>query len=304
MKKLLIIASLLLAQLPAVAQVLVVQAVERVPVEAVSDLKVAAFSPDGDCLLLTTMGNKGLYRLNLADNALLTVSEEDGAGYQPRITDDGSRIVFRLKHTDDRHLRLTQVNGYNVATGELEQLLAPTHELSAVALSGNTAVTVENGVTRRHALRAGGSGNDVAPVAFVKNRQLMLTVGGVTRAFSPCGTNESYIWPSVSPDGQRVLFYVSGRGAYVCRTDGSELTELGQLRAPQWYGNDVVVGMNDVDDGHEIVSSGIVASTLTGQQQTLTTDSVIAIYPQTAAGAGRIAFSTPSGELYIITLDK
>ena len=303
MKKLLIIAVLLLASLPAVAQVLVVQSVERVPVEVVDDIKAAAFSSAGDCLLLTTMGNKGLYRLNLDDNTLLTISDEDGAGYLPRITADGSQIVFRQKHTDDRHLRVTQVNSYDVATGEQHMLVSPTHELGAVALSGNVAVTVENGVARRHALRAGSSAGDV-PVAFVKSRQLMLTVNGITGTFSPCGTKESYIWPSVSPDGQRVLFYVCGKGAYVCRTDGSELTELGQLRAPQWYGNDVVVGMNDVDDGHEIVSSAIVASTLTGKRQTLTPDSVIALYPQTCAAAGRIAFSTPSGELYIIKLDK
>ena len=76
------------------------------------------------------------------------------------------------------------------------------------------------------------------------------------------------------------------------------------MRAPQWYGNDVVIGMNDVDNGEMILSSSIVATTLSGQQQVLTDASVVAMYPYTSLNGGKIAFSTPAGEAYIININK
>ena len=76
------------------------------------------------------------------------------------------------------------------------------------------------------------------------------------------------------------------------------------MRAPKWYDNNTVVGMNDEDDGTVVTASAIIATTLDGTTQTLTTNSVIAQFPKPAAQAGKIVFTTPEGKAYIINLSK
>ena len=95
---------------------------------------------------------------------------------------------------------------------------------------------------------------------------------------------------------------MSGDAAYVSDLNGTNVKRLGVLRAAKWLDNNTVVGMVDTDDGYVYTSSSIVAMTLDGQSQTLTDDSVIAMYPQVATG--KIAFSTPTGEAYIINYTK
>ena len=128
----------------------------------------------------------------------------------------------------------------------------------------------------------------------------MIIRNGRTKLFSPNGKDNSYLWPSVSPDGTKVLYYVCGLGAYVCNIDGSNVKKIGMMRAPQWYNNDIVVGMNDQDDGEVIYASTIVAANLKGETQTLTDGKQIAMYPKVSPATGKIVFSTPEGEVYII----
>jgi hypothetical protein len=130
----------------------------------------------------------------------------------------------------------------------------------------------------------------------------MMTKGGKTRIFSPNGQDKSYIWKSLSPDGTKVLYYVCSDGAYVCNVDGTGVKSLGALRAPQWYGNDVVVGMLDIDNGYYVTSSSIIACNFNGVRQTLTDSGVIAMYPLPSSISGKIVFSTPAGEAYVINL--
>ncbi|MBR5101632.1 MAG: hypothetical protein IK092_00730, partial [Muribaculaceae bacterium] len=100
----------------------------------------------------------------------------------------------------------------------------------------------------------------------------------------------------------KALFRVSGRGAYVCDINGNNLKSLGDLQAAKWFNNNIVVGMNAKDDGEFLTSSEIIAVDLSGNRQVLTDDSVIAMYPLPSAQSGKIAFSTPAGEAYIINL--
>ncbi len=132
----------------------------------------------------------------------------------------------------------------------------------------------------------------------------MLTRDGKTSVFSPNGQEFSYIWQSISPDATKALYFVCGVGAFVCDLDGNNIKSLGMVRAPQWYDDNTIVGMQDVDDGEFILSSTVVAVTLDGTLQTLTDDSVIAMYPYASSATGKIAFSTPAGEAYIINVNK
>lgn len=279
------------------AQVLNVASVNKVPIPANPNAKVAGISPNGDYLLLSTSTNVGLTKFDLKTNESKVLTNARGAGFNAQISSDGASVIYREDSYTANHLRMERLNSVNVENGAVANIVAPTRNLQGYAIEGTTVAAVNKG-------KLAAKGKVSAPVLSINNRQLMITRNGKTSVFSPNGENFSYIWPSVSPDGTKALYYVCGVGAFVCDIDGSNVKSLGTVRAPQWYGNDVVIGMNDVDDGEMILSSSIVATTLSGQQQVLTDASVVAMYPYTSLNGGKIAFSTPAGEAYIININK
>ncbi len=278
MKKVFFLAALALT-MAANAQVLNVTSVEQLDVPA-GDVKVAGIAPDGSYILLTTGANQGLKQFNLADKTMVTLSEAPGAGYNATVSTDGKTVVYRENSYDANRLRQMTLKSHNLTSGQKQQLVNKTRSSRKLAVSGNLVAA--------------------RPTCSIEDRQLMITVGGTTTQLSPLGANKSYIWPSISPNGQKVLFYVSGYGAYVCNLDGSNLQFLGyNLRAPKWYNNDVVIGMNDRDNGEVVISSEIVAASLSGQTQVLTSG-IDAMYPY--ACSGKIVCSGLNGETYLINV--
>lgn len=287
----------------AFAQVLNVTSVEKVNIPANPAAKVAAISPQGDYLLLTTDVNKGLTKFDLATNAQTTLTDALGAGYDVKISQDGQNVVYREKSFGTNKLSHTSLNVVNVASGAKRQLVAATRNLQGVAVEQATVAAINGGRMSAKALGA-GKAQVTVPVLSINNRNLMITRGNKAKKFNPNGDQLSYLWPSVSPDGTKALYYVAGQGTFVCNLDGTGLKHIGNFRAPKWYDNETVLGMNDEDDGELIYASTIVAANLAGQQQVLTDGSVIAMYPQASAASGKIAFSTPAGEAYIINVSK
>ncbi|MBR3765783.1 MAG: hypothetical protein IKL11_01300, partial [Muribaculaceae bacterium] len=122
------------------------------------------------------------------------------------------------------------------------------------------------------------------------------------KVISPNGQEgASYLWPSISPNGTKVCYYLATKGCYVANIDGSNPVYIGQLRATKWLDDLTVVGMNDLDDGSVVTSSKLIAASIDGQvKQELTVDESMAMFPST--NGKRIAYSTPMGDLFIINL--
>lgn len=284
------------------AQVLDVASVQKVDLPETAPPVLAAISPQADYLLLTQPDNRSLVRYQLNTGQIDTVSDAPGAGYAPQLTADGGTIVFRTTTYADGVRRLTGLSQHHVGTRRTTTLLQPTRRLQGLAVRGQAMTAIEGGRPRRKALGEKAVANET-PVLSIDNRQLMITRGTDTRVLSPNGTQASYIWPSLSPDGRQVLYYMCGRGAYVCDLDGQHPRYLGHYTAPRWYNDQVVVAMDDHDDGQRITASSIVAIGLDGQVQTLTPDTLVATYPQAAGEKGVIAFSTPEGDTYLIRVN-
>ena len=282
----------------AMGQVLNVTSIEKVNLP--EQAAVAAISPQGDYLLLTSATNQGLTKLDLTSGQTTVLSTAASAGHNVKISPDGQTVVYREGSFNNKHLRYSSLKSVNLATGESQVLVKPTRDLQGYAVDGTTAGIVTKGKYSKKAI--GTAKAEKVPVLSVNKGQLMITVNGKTRQLSPNGTQFSYMWASLSPDGTKVLFYQAAHGTYVCDLDGSNVRKVGKMRAPVWYDDNTVVGMMDLDDGEFIYASTIVAATLDGTMQTLTDDSTIAMYPH--AIAGKIAFSTPAGEAYIINVTK
>ncbi len=285
--------------LTASAQLIKVQSIDKISTPNSEIAKqVAAIDPNGDYLLLCSQSQEGLIKLDLANGNSKVLTTARGAGFGTKINNDGSTIAYQEVTFSPEHLLLRGVKTIDMKTGSTLTLQQPTREFQGFDLQNNAVATVsDNQVSIK-------GGAFTRPLVSNSNLKLLLTINGETRQFTPNGDQFSYIWASVSPNGERVLYYVSELGCFTCCLDGSDMVKLGELRAPQWLDDNTVVGMRDYDDGITITSSTIVAKTLDGTEQILTGDDMIAIFPQVAGKAGKIAFSTIQGDIYIVNFTK
>lgn len=266
-----------LMSLAASAQVLEVVSMQQLPIAAQADMKVAGISPAGDYILLTTGSNQGLQRYDLESQALTTITDAAGAGYNVQVSNNGQELVYRETTIDRNNLRQNKVVRLNMYNQRQNVVARGQRDMKHMATSDNlTSVSI-------------------------KDRLIVLKRNGLTTTLAPNGMNESYIWPSVSPDGSKICYYVCGNGCWVANIDGSNPQYIGhKCQAAKWYDNNTLVAMASEDDGHFTTASAIVLYTLDGKKQTLTNDSMIAMYPYAAENV--IVFSTIEGETYLLNV--
>ena len=259
----------------AFAQLIEVTSTERVA--ASTDAKVAAFSPNGDYLLLTNTSNQGLQRLDLATKQATVLTKADGAGYNVQVSRDGKQIVYREVITNASKSRVSNIIRHDFAANKAQVVAKQQSHLAAMVVDVNR------------------------PSFSIKDQQLMMTKNGKTINFSPNGTQYSYHWASLSPSGQKVSYYISAVGCFVCDIDGKNIQFIGHnCYAPVWYNDEIIIASDTKDDGHVIIESAIVAYDLKGNKQVLTNGDHIAVFPQ--AAAGKIAYSTSEGEIYVMNV--
>ena len=257
------------------AQLLEVGSTQLVASDA--DAKVAAFSPNGDYLLLTNTSNQGLQRFDLASKKTTTITKADGAGYNVQIAQDGNQIVYREVTTNATKSRVSNIIRHDLVANKAQVVAKQQADLAAMVVDANR------------------------PSFSIKNQQLMMTKNGKTIVFSPNGQQYSYHWASLSPNGQKVSYYISAVGCFVCNIDGSNIQFIGHnCYAPVWYNDEIIIASDTKDDGHVVIESAIVAYDLKGNKQVLTNGDHIAVFPQTAEG--KIAYSTSEGEIYVMNV--
>ena len=257
------------------AQLLEVSSTQLVTSKA--DAKVAAFSPNGDYLLLTNTSHQGLQSMDLASKTLTTISRAEGAGYNVQVSQDGKQVVYREVTLDAKQNRMSTVVRHDMAARQGQVVAKKQQHLAAMVADAER------------------------PSFSVKDRQLMMTVNGETKVFSPNGQQYSYHWASLSPNGKKVSYYISAVGCFVCDIDGSNIQFIGHnILAPVWYNDNILVGCDTKDNGEVVLESVIVAYSLDGKKQVLTDGEQIAVFPK--AANGKIAYSTSEGEIYIMNV--
>ena len=259
------------------AQVFEVGQLTKLNTPTDTDVKVAGVSADGSYVLITSGSNQGLRRYDVATGKTTTISTAAGAGYNVQISNDGQELVYRESSFDKQGLRKNNIVRHNLTTVKTTTIAKGQRDMMAMA---NTSANVS---------------------VSINDRKIVLTKNVKNIVLAPNGSRESYIWPSISPDGQKLCYYVCGNGCWVSNLDGSGKQYIGRdCRAAQWYDNNTIVAMADEDDGHFTTASAIVAYTLDGKKQVLTNDSMIAMYPYVANNL--IVFSSLEGETYMLNV--
>ena len=289
-----------LAGLTASAQLINVGAIEKVNLPAGVVAAQTAISPDGSFAVIHNNG--GLSKVDLATGKTAMIAQS-AAFLEVKISEDGSTIVYREPSYEGK-LRYTTLKSVNMNNGKSTTIVAPTRNLQGFTLSNNSVAAVDNG--KFTSKNIDGTAGALIPVASINKGALCVTVNGITNNISPQGVaGESYLWPSISPDGKKVLYFLVGKGAFVCNLDGSNPVSVGYMRAPKWYNNNVVVGMLDLDNGEVVTSSKLIAASTDGKvKQDLTKESSMAMYPAVSADGSRLSYVTAAGELFIMNINK
>ncbi len=303
MRKIFLSVMLLCGSSMGFAQLLEIGSTQQVALPAGAKVDIATISPNGDYLLLSDQQKQGLQKLDLASGQLTTVTTAYGSEYDAKIIDNGNTIVYRENQIGKDKLKKQSLKSVNLQSGATSTIVDATRDLQGVAANGNVVYAVKKGKLTAKAFN-NAKADKSTPVAYVEYGQLMVSRNGKATRLSPNGTEgQSYLWPSVSPDGTKVVYYLAGSGAYTCNIDGSNVQFLGTLRAPKWYDNNIVVGMLDRDNGEYVTSSEIIAYSADGKEKQVISDGeTVAMYPTVSANGEKIAFSTPSGEAYIINV--
>ena len=275
MRKTIMLVAACVVSMLASAQIFQVTSVQELKGASYQDARVAGISPNGDYVLMTNGSNQGLKRYDIATGELSVITDAEGAGFNVQVSRDGNDIVYRERFTGENKCRYNNIMHKNFVEQKTVAIAQKQVNHDMMVLPGSNIVLQ----------------NSECMMYVVKN--------GKRIQIAPQGNNVNYIWASFSPDQKKIVYYVSEMGCYVCDTDGKNAQFIGwDCRAPQWYNNEIIISMDDQDDGHYTTSSTIMAYTLDGKVQKLTSPDMIAMYP--FAAEGKVVFSTLQGKTYLL----
>lgn len=299
MKKLLLLSLILIGQL-SYAQRIDIKSIQLLNGTEQGGYFHPVFSPKGTYLLTTTENYEGLNCHIIATHKIEKLVTDAGAGYGVRISADENTILF--KKTEIRNkLRFSSLQRYSLNNKKQEKLIDATHEKISPVFAENVPAVIKGGTLKKMRNTA----SNVDPYINIEDRKMVLYTGNIRKILTPNGENKSYFWASISPDSKHIVYTVAAYGTFVCDINGKNVVSLKKLNAPSWLNNEWIIGMNDKDDGDQVITSEITATTIDGKiRQTLTTPfAKIAMYPAASADSKQIAFNSEKGQIYIMNIE-
>ncbi|MGN0187731.1 MAG: hypothetical protein ACI392_08335 [Paludibacteraceae bacterium] len=280
--------------------------IEIESIEEVAKATQPIFSANGDFLLLSDVnGKKGLFVYDMAMRQTTFIEDTEEAEPDAVLSEGGTTVAFR-QVAYKNHKPYTSIKAKNMKTGTLYEIDAPSERRHAFAFAGGKVK-----VAKRTTIRSVRILTDVRKVEHeyvltIEDMDLVLYDGNKRRVLNPQGKG-SYIWERISPDQKHIVYMALHKDChtFVADIDGSNPIDLGYIGAPVWYGNDMIVGMLDLDDGQTVVKSELVAIRIDGtHRQVLSTpQQQHAMCPSANANAAAIAFEN-DGKIYLLKIKK
>ncbi len=287
--KCLALASVLMIAAPSFAKGLSVGKAEKL------DAAQGAFHPvlsaDGSKLLYTSEDYYGLQLMDMASGESETVSDKLGAGDSPFFSDGNSQVCYKSIDFKDR-LQYREVKAYDMASKASSVVVAPTRETIAVAKSANGSTVMASGVAKTAAA-------DI--YAYVSDDVIVVSKNGKSIEVDPIDDAQCYLWVSVSPSGDRLLFVEPYGGVYTSDLNGDNLVSYGQGVFPTWYGDNYIIMAKTKDDGHILLESRLyIVNAKTKAMVALTAADAKANEATGSIEAGVVVYATDLGELFTI----
>lgn len=258
------------------------------------------FNTSGEMLAFTSESYVGLNVYRFTDKAVVKVTEEAGAGFQPVFSNNNDKVFFKNTIYESR-LRKEGLKSYDFATNRHSEMLTPRRNMKQPQSYQNGVV-----VFAETKLVKSTFGRTKAPVKeyiWSDGSNLNIFRNNKIQRLNPVKGANGYVWASLSPNGKMILFTAAGEGTFVCDLNGKIVAKLGYLNAPVWYNDNFVVGMQDKDNGDYVTESKILMKSLDGKtEKVLSSSDQIAMYPTAAVTANKVAFNTAKGEIYVVEL--
>lgn len=238
-------------------------------------------SPNGDKLLYTTRNFKGLWLYTIKGRNRVEVSSKNGVGFEPLITNE--YIYYKSKDSQSTLQRLEIASKNKISINQSSKDQTP------------KAFYACEGVSK--ILEAKAS-KDLYSIVLVYR-------DGKKIEIAPLG-KKNYLNISISPDGSKLLFRVSGLGSYITQLDGAVINKFETAEFPVWLNENEILFAEVQDDGHQYKASDLFITSINGGDKFNLTSSIdaIAMYPNVSANESSIVFNTPEGEVYLISLEK
>lgn len=236
-------------------------------------------SPTGSVLLFTSEDHDGLKMLDLASKEVSVIDENPGTGFDPVFSSDGKEIVYRTIVRQDGLIR-RDVQKFDLATGQKVQLLEPTRKV--INTRALMSETFAYGMSDKQAIE--------------------VSIAGDTKIINPIQAGYRYLWTSISPSNNKLLFNEVYSGLYVSELDGTKAKHLAaRAEFPCWVDDNYVIALYTEDDGYVVTKSKIIAINVeTGESKYLTDDNVLV--NGITAVSNKIVYATEEGQMYIMNI--
>ncbi|MGM0375799.1 MAG: hypothetical protein ACQEQ0_03405 [Bacteroidota bacterium] len=276
----------------------------------------AEWSPDGKTFAFSAEKYNGIWISDAGGDEVRQITSDRSAGFGFSWSPDGRTILARpvLKEGGQR---FHQVKLYDVGSGEEDLLVPATRSLERLPVwsqGGRKVVMKKEG--RKKAVE---SGKGHLKSRFSEGDKGLNFGGALVTVPDRDGSDDKdvefpgfdghYVFNcEVSPDGEKMVFEVSGLGLFVSNTDGSDKQNIGRGEHASWMpGSRFVVVTRVEDDGHTITSGNLFAvDTRTGDYfPLLSGDDVIALKPSVSPQGDKVLFDDPrTGDIYMIKISN
>lgn len=253
--------------------------VQKISVPAGSHHPV--LSPDGTTLLFSTDIHTGLSAMDLGSGEIRVLDRSAGAGFQPVFSQDGKTVYYRSATVRDglmmRDVRSCKVDAA-AAPAVLRQASRDNVNLTAL------------------------TGGDYAVADY---RSIRVRRNGTETSIDPIADSHSYLWASLSPAGDKLLFTEPFEGVFVSKPDGSEPVRLlAKGDFASWAGDNRFVAVITHDDGYVVLDSKLVlVNVATGIVTDLTPEGFL-VGEATASASGKVVYTDIEGNMYMIDVNE
>lgn len=287
-------------------QSLKVERIEALTQKDQGEFSFPQLTPDGSKVIFSGPKFTGLFMLDLEKRNIETLNNEIGAGYQFQISNDGQFVIYR-SFTFKNGRKFYSLKTQKLSDKSVSVLEKESRELSPPRVVDGKIVYLRKEqpvtITLSPQIKKASTASNTS--VLVRNRTIVLIEGEQQRELKPLGEG-IYLWPSLSPDGTKLLFTFAGDGTYISDLDGNILTRIGYANAPVWSPDGKWIAyMVDHDNGHFYTDSEIFISSMDGKQkiQVTNTKDIIEMYPNWGSkDLTKLVFSSLSGQIFLATL--
>jgi hypothetical protein len=285
------------------AQEIIVLKTEQLASQKDGRFCVSKFSPDEESVLATSLNNRGLYLFNVKTQKFKMITDKTGAGFEPCFSEDGSKIYFR----SDEYIELKKYSTlleFDINSGNTAEIERSCRNLSSLIIHNNQLIYSVNGNQKKKQVATFTKSLKDDIYIRIEDLKPVLYKNGAGKQITPNGDG-NYIWASLSPDQTKLLYNFNGITTYVCDLEGSILYNAGRCNAPIWINNDMIMGMNDKDDGYKVISSEIVYYSLISRKRSILNTGSIQnpMCPAVSHTGDQIVCQTPTGEIFIMNIN-